>query len=310
MVSNPLARIERVAADRFPVAYACVKMSRPSQLALIALVYLLGVVIAVAWGTTLDVLASIAGLAVLLPVAASVHYANEYADYETDALTDRTPFSGGSGALHETGLSRPLALRAAIASLAIGVGGALLCLLHGVTLPALLVLAVIAVLGWMYSLPPLELVWRGFGELDNAALGGLILPLYGFAMQTGRLSGELLLACVPFTILLLVNLLETHWPDREADAAVGKVTLATRWAPRRLRIAYVGGILAYLVSLAVLDGPVLPRQVVLASLAVVPLLLWGAVRYTRRETPLPGVLAMVLLAAIQVVAWARLGGLV
>ncbi|MFT4892033.1 MAG: 1,4-dihydroxy-2-naphthoate octaprenyltransferase, partial [Halobacteriales archaeon] len=66
-------------ADRRPVLYACWKMSRPSQLALIAIVYALGTVIAVARGSSLNLSAAVAGLVVLLPVAASVHYANEYA---------------------------------------------------------------------------------------------------------------------------------------------------------------------------------------------------------------------------------------
>lgn len=307
--STPAARLDAALADRVPVTWTVWKMSRPSQLALIALVYVLGVVIAVARGGTLSLLEIVAGLVVLLPVAASVHFANEYADYETDAMTEQTPFSGGSGALHVTGLPRRLALRAAVGSLVVGLVVAVVCLLHGLTLPALLVLGVIAVAGWMYSLPPLALVWRGWGELDNAVLGGLVLPLYGFTVVTGRLSVVPVLACLPFTVLVLVNLLETHWPDREADAAVGKATLPTRWSTRRLRRAYLLGILAFLALLGVLWGRVLPTLVAAASLLVVPLLSWGFVRYTRREVPLPGVLAMVALAAIQVLAWSLVGGL-
>lgn len=79
-------------------------MSRPAQLLLIALVYALGVAIAFAEGVALDVTELVVGLVALLPVAASVHYVNEYADYWSDRLTSRTPFSGGSGALAQTGL--------------------------------------------------------------------------------------------------------------------------------------------------------------------------------------------------------------
>jgi 1,4-dihydroxy-2-naphthoate octaprenyltransferase len=278
-------------------------MSRPSQLALIAVVYLLGTLIAVARGEPFGSRAAVVGLVVLLPVASSVHYANEYADYETDALTTRTPFSGGSGGLQETGLPRRLALRAAVVSLGVGTATALVCLRHGVTIPSLLVLGGIAALGWLYSLPPLALVWRGFGEITNAVLGGLALPLYGYAVQADRIALDPVLACLPFTVLVFVNLLETHWPDRWADATVGKSTLPTRWSRSRLRLTYVLGTVAYLATLAILAGRALPVPIALASLVVVPFLAWGIVRYTRRDLPLPGVLAMVLAAVVQVLAW-------
>ncbi|MFT4945878.1 MAG: 4-hydroxybenzoate polyprenyltransferase [Natronomonas sp.] len=71
--------------------------SRPAQLALVVGVYLFGAKIALAGGATLSWSALLAGCCALLPLAASTHYANEYADYETDALTERTPFSGGAG---------------------------------------------------------------------------------------------------------------------------------------------------------------------------------------------------------------------
>ncbi|MFQ3294404.1 MAG: 1,4-dihydroxy-2-naphthoate octaprenyltransferase [Halobacteriales archaeon] len=296
-------------AERWPIVYACWKMSRPSQLALIAVVYTLGTVIAVARGSALNLFDVTAGFAVLLPVAASIHYANEYADYETDALTRRTPFSGGSGGLQETGLPARLALRAAGVSLGVGLGAAAICLHYGVTVPPLLILGGIAVVGWLYSLPPLALVWRGFGEPTNAVLGGLALPLYGYAVQADRVAMVPMLACLPFTILVFINLLETHWPDRCADAKVGKSTLPTRWSRTRLRWTYGLGIGAYLLTLGLLWGRVLPRPVALASLVVLPLLGWGAFRYTRRELPLPAVLAMVLLAIVQVLAWGSVADL-
>ena len=37
-------------------------------------------------------------------ISISIHYVNEYADVETDRITQRTAFSGGSGALPESGL--------------------------------------------------------------------------------------------------------------------------------------------------------------------------------------------------------------
>jgi 1,4-dihydroxy-2-naphthoate octaprenyltransferase len=284
------------------VAWALAGMSRPDQLGLIALVYAMGSAIALARGATLDLTNAGAGLVAVLLVSASVHYANEYADYFADYLAERTPFSGGSGALQRTGLPRRLALYGAIATFLVGAGVAVGCLLHGYPIAALVVLLVIAVFGWAYSVGP-ALAWRGLGELDNALLGGIALPAYGFAVQAGSVTPAVVLVCVPFFALVFVNLLDTTWVDREADGAVGKNTLATRLAPSRLRVLYLLGVAVWLVSLLALRGSLLPDAVVLASLLVAPLVVWGALWYTRRRTPFPTVAAMVLTAVAQTAAW-------
>ncbi|WP_266080850.1 prenyltransferase [Haladaptatus caseinilyticus] len=212
-------------------------MARPPQLVLIMIVYWLGAAIAATHGESFHSQRFVIGLVVVLVGSASVHHANEYADAETDELTTRTPFSGGSGALPETGLSPNVALAAGTVSLT---ATALLVILYWQALPsiAFVVLAIGIALGWQYSVGPLRLAWRGFGELDNAILGGMLLPLYGYVVQTSSLTIEVVLALVPFTAIVFVNLLDTTWPDRTADAAVGKNTLATRWSARRLRTLY------------------------------------------------------------------------
>jgi 1,4-dihydroxy-2-naphthoate octaprenyltransferase len=290
------------------LSYAVFQTSRPSQLLLIVGVYLLGATIGVAKGTSVAERALVFGVIPLLCISASVHYANEYADYETDALTNRTPFSGGSGALHETGLPRTIPLYAGIVTAALGVTAtAVLWVTGWVPVPAVGLLAVIGLAGWQYSVGPLKLAWRGFGEVTNAALGGLVLPMYGGAVLDGPLL-RVGLASIPFFLVVWLNLFATQWPDRAADRAVGKRTLAVQWPRRRLQSSYrTLAVLAGL-SLAVLHptfpGPdVLPTTVVLASLAVTPLVLWGGWGYTKREVPLPTVSAMVGLAVCQFAGW-------
>ena len=277
--------------------------SRPSQLLLILGVYFFGTKVAIAGGATLSVPAVVAGVAVLMPLSASIHYANEYADYETDALTARTPFSGGSGALQRTGLPQTVPLAAAVATLAIGaVLTIVFAAIELLSLAAVAILAVSVVLGWQYSVGPLKLAWRGLGELDNALLGGLLLPVYAAAVIDGPL-GFVALAAVPFFLLVLLNLFATQWPDREADRQAGKRTLAVRWSPRRLRYSYVTIALLAAVSLAFLATYLLPTVVVVASLPVAPLVGWGAYGYTRRRVPWPSVSAMVGLLILQTAGW-------
>ena len=162
--------------QRAPRAWALWAASRPAQLLLVVTVYALGIVVAVARGAPLGEGALLAGVAALVPTAAGVHYANEYADHETDALTERTPFSGGSGALRATGLPRRLMSTAAVVTLTAGVGLAGAALAVGL-LPAraVAILAGSALVGVQYSVGPLALARRGLGELANAALGGVAL---------------------------------------------------------------------------------------------------------------------------------------
>jgi 1,4-dihydroxy-2-naphthoate octaprenyltransferase len=282
---------------------AVVAMARPSQLLLVAGVMLLGTAFAAAQGASPDPATLAVGLVALLPVAAGIHLANEYADHETDRLTSRTPFSGGSGALARTGLPRSIALRAAqaatLAGFVVALAGWSVGVLPG---PALAVLGLGAAGGWAYSLGPLPLAWHGWGEAANGVLGGMLLPLYGVAVAGATLDAAAITAFVPLTLVVTANLLATTWPDRAADAAVGKRTLATRWQPARLRRLFAA--LAVAASLLLAAGLLVwPTVVALAGLSAVPLLVVGLAWYTRRESPLPTVAAMLWLLGAQLVGW-------
>jgi 1,4-dihydroxy-2-naphthoate polyprenyltransferase len=110
---------------------------------------------------------------------------------------------------------------------------------------------------------------------------------------------------VPFAALDFSNLLATTWPDRRADAAVGKRTLATRWSTSRLRLAHAAAdsLAIALLILLTLTAAV-PLSVGLAGLAVAPLVVWGFLRYTRQESPAPTVAAMLALAFLLLIGWA------
>jgi len=244
--------------------------------------------------------------AALLAVAVPVHYANEYADYDTDAITNRTSFSGGSGALHATGLDRAFAGPAFLGSSGIGLGALVAAAIVGVPAAALALLVGILVAGVAYSLGP-RLAWRGLGELTNSLLGGLFLPLYGVAV-TGSPVGIVDVATfLPFTAVVFANLLATQWPDRRADGHVGKRTLAVSQDARTLRGLYavtaalgLGGLLA----LAAVD--LVPAALVVLATPTGVLLVVGARRYGRVESPAVTVYAMVSFAFAYVVAAAYL----
>ena len=280
------------------------KMARPTQLLVIILVYILGSLVAHAHGISFDLVAFLFGLAVVLPVSASIHYANEYADHETDSLTTRTPFSGGSGALPESGLSPVVALKAAWIALIAGGFLGLLGWSWAIMSPAALaVLLWGAFWGWMYSLRPMTLAWRGWGELDNAMLGGVALPVYAYVVQAGQLDWRAVLIFIPFGMLAFVNLLATTWADRQADATVGKMTLATRWSKTQLRLLYLVAAASAFLFLLLFQGFLFPQVIVRYSFLVLPVLIWGFLVYTRQHSPFPTVAAMTLFLLLQIAAW-------
>lgn len=269
-------------------------MARPDQLALICVVYALGVLVAVArGGEHANVLV---GVGALLAVAVAVHYANEYADHETDALTTRTPYSGGSGALQATGLGRPFAWRALVGASTLAVLAVLASAVAGLPVTATALLSVILGAGVAYSLGP-RLAWRGLGELTNALLGGLALPLYGVAVTGTTPDVVDVLTFLPFTAIVFANLLATQWPDRHADVQVGKRTLAVILRARTLRGLYT---LAAILGLGGVTTLVVTGLAPLALLALAApttvLLVVGAHRYGRVESPAITVHAMLVLA--------------
>ena len=291
------------ALSRYATALA--GMARPDQLALVCVVYAMGVLVG------LDGLAPTAlnpaghvlpGLAALLAVALPVHYANEYADYETDALTTPTEFSGGSGALHATGLDRAFAGRALVAATGVAVLALMAAAVAGLPATALALLVVVLVAGVAYSLGP-RLAWRGLGELTNALLGGLLLPLYGVAVVRSTVGVGDASTFLPFTAVVFANLLATQWPDRRADASVGKRTLAVSQDVRTLRGLYVAAATLGVGSLLVLAAvDRLPVALVGLAVPTVVLLVVGASRYGQVESPAATVYAMVALAFAYVLA--------
>ena len=279
-------------------------MARPLLLLITTTIYLIGSLIANAFGVPLQPDAFLWGLVPLLLSVLSAHYANEYADYETDALTRGTPFSGGSGVLPRGTASRQLALAAAWITLALSLLAMFAALWTGRIRPDVaLVWATGTAISWMYSLPPFRLAWRGWGEVINAVLVGILLPLYGYGVQTGQLDWAVIIGCAPFSLLIFVLVMATNWADREADAAVGKYTLTARLPAHRLRLLYGAAAFAAFIVQPFLAGTILPPIVVLSSLPAVPLVAWAGIRYTRIHSPLPTVIAMLVLLPLQIAAW-------
>lgn len=281
------------------------RMARPEQILLIALVFSWGVLMALVRGSSWSSLSTLLGLGAAILISVSIHFVNEYADYETDKLTKRTPYSGGSGALQDLGLDKNLAFRGAILAMILGFTIAIFAILMGyLSLQVLAILGLATFFGWGYSLEPLKLAWRGWGEIDNALLGAWLLPIFGYTVIHQRVDAFIMAAAATFAMLAFVNLLATHWADREADRAVGKFTLVTKLSVPQLRFLYLVTMLgAYMWVYWHSQYPPLVR---LCSFIVVPLSVWGFVSFTKQHNPAPSVFAMVAFLLVQIISWGYL----
>lgn len=286
-------------------------MSRPDQILLVLVVAGAGVAAGVAGGAPMAPLRVVIGALALVMATVSIHMVNEAADIDTDAVTTsqgtRTPFSGGSGAAARAGLPRQevRAFGVAVASLAAAASVSIVLTTTAIgLLPAAATGALVLGLagGWAYSVGP-AVSRRGGGEVLNAVLGGLLLPVFGVATVTGRLEAGDVALFVPFTLLVVVSMLETQWPDRHADRATGKHTLTSRLSSGQVRavgatITALGYVLVVLLGVAGM-----PVEVVLAFTAAAPVSVVAVRRLGRAERPGPAVAAMVIVAVGQLVAW-------
>lgn len=208
----------------------------------------------------------------LLSAALAGHVAvnalNEYADFRSglDAMTRRTPFSGGSGTLP----AMP-----AGASLALGLGA--LCLLSTVVIglhfvalrggalfwPGLLGVAlVVGYTPWINRMPLLCLLAPGLG-FGMVITGGGYLALSGqFTLASLLLS---LVMCGLVSGLLLLN----QWPDQAADAAAGRSHWLLRYGPASaLRVLLGLWLLSVAALLVGIAGQWLPSEAAVALLPV------------------------------------------
>jgi 1,4-dihydroxy-2-naphthoate octaprenyltransferase len=229
--------------------------------------FALGAAVARHDGYALDWRAYVWGQLLVTAFHLMVHFANDYFDQATDALTDRTAWSGGSGVLAAGALPPWVALAAAFGCVAIGFAAVARSAVAG-NLALVLIGIAIAVLAWFYSAPP-RLLARGLGELDAVAVVAVLVPLAGYAAFAHTIGTRALLATVPGAFAMVAMMLSVEIPDAPADAQTGKRTLVVRWGVAYASIAartFASGS----VCLLILLGSTIFNPPAGAYLAIVP----------------------------------------
>jgi 1,4-dihydroxy-2-naphthoate octaprenyltransferase len=269
--------------SRSPVSavIAFIKLGRPLFLGGGFVLYALGAAVAAAAGHSIDVTRYALGQAAVTAFQLMTHYANDYFDYEADvANLTPTKWSGGSRVLTAGALPRSVALVAALVLAGIGVAFTLVLGTTGVGSCATPTLALVLVLAWSYSAPPVRLCARGLGELDTALVVTVLVPWLGFYLQASdmRGAGVLALTIVPSALLQFAMLVAIEFPDAAGDAATGKRTLVVKLgAPVAARLYAVITAAAFVWPLVALAFG-LPLLVALALLVPAPIAIWRIVQ--------------------------------
>ena len=235
----------------------------------------------------------------LLLAHISVNVLNEYFDYRSgvDLKTQRTPFSGGSGAL-PMGLISPgqalwLGLGTFIAIIPIGIYFTIT--IGWLLLPLLLIAAACIIL---YTPFILKMGWPEWAP--GIGLGAL--PVLGaYFIQTGDYTVPAIIASVPSGILVHNLLLINEFPDVEADVTVKRRTLPIAIGKGKASIVY--SVLTGMVYLWTLGG-VLAGQMppfTLIALLTLPFAvkaIRGAINYNDPSKLMPGLANNILVVLV------------
>ncbi len=223
----------------------------------------------------------------------SAHYmtqlCNEYYDLESDARTERTPYSGGSGALVDGSLAPEVALYGSLAAMLASAAGTIALFASGHILAAILALLIIP-LAWSYSAPPLRLVARGLGELDAVLVVAVLLPLCAYAAQTQALDARAVATVLPGAAAMFALMIGVQFPDAPADAATGKRNLIVRLGTARAARLGMASLIAIVLAVPLAKAFGAPLQFcVFAVAALVPIALlareWFAAARRRPYSP-------------------------
>ncbi|MWJ27549.1 prenyltransferase [Halomonas sp. ZH2S] len=281
--------------------------TRPGFLILAPLCALLGILLAVHQPILLAPLEIVLVMVGGLLAHAAVNLLNEYEDFHSglDQITQRTPFSGGSGALPAEPTAAPAVLSAGVAALVgvVAIGGYFFWVRGWPVLAfgTIGLVLVVTYTRWITRSAWLCLLAPGVGFGLAVTLGALIA-------LGGRVDLSALMVSVVVGLLVSELLLLNQFPDSEADRHIGRRHLPIAIGLHRAAWLVVVMLLgSYAVTgLAVLTGW-LPVAAMLSWLTL-PGALWlawqlpGALKDRSRLEPLMGLNVVVLLVTLALLA--------
>ncbi|UCG01453.1 MAG: 1,4-dihydroxy-2-naphthoate octaprenyltransferase [Candidatus Heimdallarchaeota archaeon] len=223
---------------------------------------------AIAWYETrifdplLGFLTLLAGVA----IHAGTNLINDYFDQPTDDLNQNfSPFNGGSRMIQNNVLVPRQILIASVICYLVGVVTALFIIIYTGGFLLLLFLAIAVLLGLFYTALPVQLSYRGLGEIAVFVGFGPLGVLSAFFIQLGYINwGLCLMASIPIAFLIAMVLFLNEFQDREADQEAGKKTLVVVLGKSSgIKIYLTGMIIAYIFLLVGIFFTIFPLSLLL-----------------------------------------------
>lgn len=202
--------------------------SRPQYLGASAAPVLVGSALGYAVGGSFSVGLFLLATLSIMALHGGANIVNDYYDSlsRNDWVNEHpTPFSGGRQFIQKGILSPRATLLAGLGYLAFGVAVGLVIVALTQSL-FILGIGVLGVLGaFFYTARPLQLGYRGVGEVLIGFLFG-VLPVYGsYYLQAQSVDWLPLLPALIVAILIFLVILVNEFPDLPADSQVGKRTM-------------------------------------------------------------------------------------
>ncbi|HEY9087514.1 MAG TPA: prenyltransferase [Anaerolineaceae bacterium] len=208
-----------------------IRLSRPYELLIGVFLYGLGGGIANFLGYTIDWTVYWIGQASVTFLQLSSFYLKAYYDTpqpeETDSPVENKPDAPRKEFTGQ--LSRQVVLQSALVMMTVGAVLTVLLLWSGsIQPPAFLFLGFAFLLAFFYAVPPLRLVYSGYGELTTAILMANLVPGLAFLFQVGDLHRLVAMLTFPLTVLYLATLLARTLQKYGADVRYNRRTLMVR----------------------------------------------------------------------------------
>lgn len=215
-----------------------IRLSRPLYLLLAALTYLLGASVADYLGKPFHLDLFWLGFIEIIFAQASMNLLAEvFRPHNESLVEDETP--------KEKETLRNNALYISIAALTVNaVIVFLLFINHNLNPPVFYFLLLSIVLVLAYSVPPLRLLNRGFGEFLLAAHLGYVIPSIGFLFQAGEYSRLLGIIVLPLTALAFAYFIILNFPAFASDEKYERGTFLRRLGWERAALLHHSLILA------------------------------------------------------------------
>jgi 1,4-dihydroxy-2-naphthoate octaprenyltransferase len=198
------------------------KLIRPIHLLLAALTYTLGASIPAYLGKSFQPLAFAIGLAGIILAQMSMNLLAEvFRPHNEPLIENETP--------KQKEILRNNVLYISIASLtANAIIAFLLYIDHYLSISTFYFLLLSLLLVLAYSIPPIRLLNRGFGELTLAAHIAYVIPSIGFLLQAKENHRLLAVIIIPLTALALAYFLIVNFTSFSSDQKYQRNTLLSR----------------------------------------------------------------------------------